>query len=345
MQFPEACSNSFHLYKGQKGAAINMQATIQHWSHGEARIKWGAIFAGLTVGIAVQMVFTLLGLAIGAWSIDLRDVQPAEGIPLGTGLWTGISMLISAFIGGYVSSRLSGAYLSTGGLYHGAVVWGMTWLVFAWLATTALSFMVGGLFSAFGSGLQMLNQGVGTAVSTAAARVTGDDNFKVSAADLRKQIESIITATEKPELGPAAITRDADKVTAQAKSGQSLEAVSDSVVGEIQEKLSAMDRVAAVNVMVNKLGLSEKQAQQVAQSTVGVIASIKEAGKGVKEQSMDLGNTAIARLGSTAWWLFIFAVLSLGMSLAGGVLGIARELLREVDGETLGSDMKRVVHA
>jgi hypothetical protein len=321
-----------------------MQATIQHWTRGGVRIKWSAIFAGLTVGIAVQMVLTLLGLAIGAWSVDLRDAQPAQGIPLGTGLWAGISMLISAFIGGYVTARLSGAYLRMDGLYHGAVVWGATWLVFAWLATTALSFMVGGLFSAFGSGLQVLSQGAGSAVSAAAAKATESGNLTKSAADLRKQIESILRATEKPELQPSAITKDADKVTAQVKSGQSVEKVSDSVVGEIQEKLSAMDREAAINVMVNKLGLSEKQAQEVAQSTVGVIASIKEAGKGAKEQSMDIGNTAISRLGSTAWWLFLSAVLSLVMSLAGGSLGVARELLREVEGETHGSDVRRAVN-
>lgn len=88
--------------------------------------------AGLVVGIALQMVLTLLGLAIGAWSIDLKEAQPAGGIPLGTGLWTGISMLISAFVGGYVTSRLSGAYLRSDGMYHGAVVWGVNWLVFAW---------------------------------------------------------------------------------------------------------------------------------------------------------------------------------------------------------------------
>jgi hypothetical protein len=257
-------------------------------------------------------------------------------------------MLISAFIGGYVTARLSGAYLRMDGLYHGAVVWGATWLVFAWLATTTLSFMVGALFSAFGSGLQVLSQGTRSAVSAAAAKATEGDNLTKSATDLRKQLESILRAnrraTEKPELQPTAVTKDADKVTAQAKSGQSVERVSDSVVGEIQEKLSAMDREAAVNLMVNKLGLSEKQAQDVAQSSVGVIASIKEAGKGAKEQSIDIGNTAISHLGSTAWWLFLSAVFSLVMSLAGGSLGVARELLREVEGETHGSDVRRAVN-
>jgi hypothetical protein len=49
------------------------------------------------------MMLTLLGLAIGAWSVDLREAQTAEGIPIGTGIWTGISMLISAFVGGFIN--------------------------------------------------------------------------------------------------------------------------------------------------------------------------------------------------------------------------------------------------
>jgi hypothetical protein len=318
-------------------------ATYQQWSQG-ARIKWGAIFAGLAVGIAAQIVLTLLGLAIGAWSVDLREVQPAQGIPLSTGIWTGVSMLISAFIGGYVTSRLSGAYLRTDGLYHGAVVWGVTWVVFTWLATTALSFMIGGAFTAFGSGMQMLTQGVGTAVSAAASKVSKTGNVNLTAADLRNQIESLLKAAEKPELQPAAVNKDVDKVKTQTKSGQSLEKVTDSAIGEIREKLAAMDRDAAVNVMVNKLGMSEKQAQEVAQSTIGMVATLKEAGSEVKDKSLDLGNAAITRLGSAAWWLFLFALLSLGMSLVGGILGIGQEVVRQVEGDTYRKDVKRAVN-
>ena len=87
---------------------MEVQRTLQQWSVGGTRVKWAAVFAGLVVGIAVQMMLTLLGFAIGAWSIDLREAQPAGGIPLSTGIWTGISMLISAFVGGYVTARLSG---------------------------------------------------------------------------------------------------------------------------------------------------------------------------------------------------------------------------------------------
>lgn len=318
-------------------------ATYQQWSQG-ARIKWGAIFAGLAVGVAAQIVLTVLGLAIGAWSFDLREAQPAQGVPLGAGIWTGVSILISAFIGGYVTSRLSGAYLRTDGMYHGAVVWGVTWVVFAWLATTALSFMIGGAFTAFGSGLQTVTQGAATAVSAAASKVSSAGTVNLTAADLRNQIESLLKATEKPELQPGVVNKDIDKVKTQTKSGQSLEKVTDSAIGEIQEKLAAMDRDAAVNVMVNKLGMSEKQAQEVAQSTIGMVATLKEAGSEVKDKSLDLGNAAITRLGSAAWWLFLFALLSLGLSLVGGALGIGQEVVRQVEGDTYRKDVKRAVN-
>lgn len=316
---------------------MEIERTVQQWSLGGTRIKWSAVFAGLIVGIAVQMVLTLLGLAIGAWSIDLRESSPTSGVPLGTGIWTGISMLVSAFVGGYVTARLSGAYLRSDGMYHGLVVWGLTWVVFAWLATTAFSFMIGGIFNAFGSGLQMLGQGVGSAVSTAASKVSGNVNLNVSAADLRKQVESVLKATEKPELQPGAIKKDADKVTGQAKGGQSLEKVSDSALTELQEKLAALDREAAINVMVNKLGMSEKQAQELVQSTIGLIAPLKETAQNVKEKSVDVGNAAITKLGSTAWWLFLLGLISLGVSVAGGTMGIAEQPMMAVEGQSRGS--------
>lgn len=317
---------------------MEIQRTVQQWSLGGTRIKWTAVFAGLVVGIAVQMVLTLLGLAIGAWSIDLRGAQPAAGIPISTGIWTGISMLISAFIGGYVTARLSGAYLRSDGLFHGAVVWGLNWLVFGWLATTAMSFMIGGLFNAFGTGVQMLGQGVGTAVS-AAAKATNAD-VKVSTDDIRRQIESILKATGKLELQPGEIKKDVGNITGTAQSGQPMNTVTDSAVAEIREKLMALDRNAAVGIMVNKLGMSQNQAQDVAQSLIGAIAPIKGAVNTATERSVDIGNTAIDRLGSAAWWLFLLALLSLGMSFVGGITGISKGAL--VEGEVHRTEMRRM---
>ncbi|MCC2643227.1 MAG: conserved rane protein of unknown function [Nitrospira sp.] len=313
---------------------MEITRTVGEWNVGESRIRWSAVFAGFVVGVSVQMVLTLLGLAIGAWSINLHESQPTQGIPLGTGIWTGLSMLISAFTGGYVTSRLSGASLRSDGMYHAAVVWGVTWLVFTWLTTTAMATMIGGLFSAFGSGLQSIGQAAGQGISTTVSKVVDKTtpNTNVSGEGLKKQIESILQATQKPELQPGEMKKDAGKVTDKAQGGQSISQVTDSGLAELKEKLTALDKEAAINVMVNKFGMSKTQAQEVVQSSIGMIEPLKGKAQEVKEQSVDVANTTIKNLASVAWWMFVLAMLSLGATLGGGALGICQELRMEIEG-------------
>jgi hypothetical protein len=313
---------------------MEITRTVREWTIGESRIRWSAVFAGFVVGVSVQIVLTLLGLAIGAWSIDLHESQPAEGIPLGTGIWTGLSMLISAFTGGYVTSRLSGAPLRSDGMYQAAVVWGVTWLVFTWLTTTAMATMIGGLFSAFGSGLQSIGQAAGQGVSTTVSKAMDKTaaNTNVTSEGLRKQIESILQATHKPELQSGEMKKDAGTVTDKAKGGQSLSQVTEAGVSELKEKLAALDQEAAINVMVNKLGMSKTQAQEVVQSSIGMIEPLKGKAQDVKERSVAMADTTIKNLASVAWWMFVLAMLSLGATLGGGALGIHQDFRMEVEG-------------
>ena len=101
-----------------------------------------------------------------------------------------------------------------------------------------------------------------------------------------------------------------------------------------------MDRDAAVNIMVNKLGMSEKQAQEVAQTAIGMVASVKETGKELKEKSMDIGNATMTGVGSAAWWLFVLALLSLGASLTGGALGTGGDMLSRLEGRVYPLEVK-----
>lgn len=299
---------------------MEIERRVAQWYLGSSRIKWSAIFAGWAVGLATQMVLTLLGLAIGAWSIDFRDAQPTDGIPLGTAMWTGLSMLLSAFVGGYFAARLSGSPVQSDGLFHGAVVWGVNWLIFAWLTTTAMAYMVGGLFTALGSTVQAVGQGVTSAAGTALSKADGA-SVSLSADQLRRQVESVLQATEKKELQPGEIRKDAERLGGAARSGQSPQAINDAALSELQQKLSALDRDAAVNVMVNKLGMTHEQAQQVVQSTIGILSPLTAKAQEVKAQSAELGTEAVNRIGTIAMWLFGLAVVTLGLSAAGGVVG------------------------
>jgi hypothetical protein len=106
-------------------------------------IRWGAVVAGVTVGISVQLALTLLGIASG-----LSGSSPAQGQPTPSAalLWAGASMLVAAFIGGYVAARMSGLKRKADGVLHGVVSWAVTTLLFATLAGSAAGSMVSGLF-------------------------------------------------------------------------------------------------------------------------------------------------------------------------------------------------------
>src|SRR4051812_48319352 len=68
-------------------------------------IRWGAVFAGVAVGVSVQLALTLLGIASG---LSSTDVSQGETVGMGPLIWAGLSMLIAAFIGGYVAARMTG---------------------------------------------------------------------------------------------------------------------------------------------------------------------------------------------------------------------------------------------
>ncbi len=243
-------------------------------------------------------------------------------------------MLISAFAGGFVTSRLSGAPLRSDGMYHAAVVWGLTWLVFTWLTTTAMATMIGGLFSAFGTGLQSMGQAAGQGINTTVSKVVdkATSNTALTADGLKKQIELVLQSTNKPELQPAEVKKDAAKVAGQA---QSLTQVTDAGISELKDKLAALDKEAAINVMVNKFGMSRTQAQEVVQSSIGIIEPLKEKAQDVKEQSLTMANATMKNLASVAWWMFLLAMLSLGATMGGGALGIADDLRMGVEGRAV----------
>jgi len=107
-------------------------------------VRWGAVLAGVVVGISVQMMLTLLGIATG---LTATDVTQGETLGMGPLLWAGLSMLISAFVGGYVAARMSGLKRKADGVLHGAVSWAVTTILFAALATSIGGTLVSSVFT------------------------------------------------------------------------------------------------------------------------------------------------------------------------------------------------------
>jgi len=162
------------------------------------RVSWGAIFAGVVVGLVVQVLLTMLGVGIGAATIDpaTNGSPDASTFSMASGIWYVVSGIIAAFAGGYIAARMSGKTVATTGALHGLTAWGFTTLLVLYLLSTAVGSIVGGAFS----GISSLVGGVGQTVAKTAAPMLEDANPLDA---LQNQIEA--TGNDPEALNAAAM--------------------------------------------------------------------------------------------------------------------------------------------
>jgi hypothetical protein len=139
-------------------------------------IRWGAIFAGLAVGIAANFLLMLIGTATGLSLFNVGSNSPSgETISIAASIWNTVSMLISAFIGGYVAARTSGLKRTSDGILHAVVAWGMTLLLSIFLATSVTGATINSIFPA--------QQGRGAVANTAGVINNIDSGNRQAAVD------------------------------------------------------------------------------------------------------------------------------------------------------------------
>ena len=122
------------------------------------RVRWGAVFAGLVVALALQAVLTLLGTAIG---LTAMDDGAGRGLGIGAGIWLILSILVSLYVGGLVTGRLAGVLTRGDGALHGILMWGLSTIL-------ALYLLASGVSSILGGAVQLASSGATAAASTVA---------------------------------------------------------------------------------------------------------------------------------------------------------------------------------
>jgi hypothetical protein len=134
------------------------------------KISWGAVLAGVVVSLVVQLILNLLGIGIGAASLNPSggDNPSATGLSFGAGIWWTLSGIIAAFAGGYTAGRLSGRPTESTAGWHGLTTWAFTTLVIFYLLTSTVGALVGGVTSAVGGVASAAGGAVQTAVQAAA---------------------------------------------------------------------------------------------------------------------------------------------------------------------------------
>ncbi len=199
-------------------------------------IRWSAILAGLVVGLATHMLLALLGVAAGLSAVDPMARDAVGNIPVAAGIWNGVSMLIAAFVGGFIAARMCGLSRLSDGLLHGFVSWGATTLLLAYLTTTAVTGAIGSAFGLIGQSVQTIGQTV------AGGGAQADEG-------LPDALGALIKGTDNP---------DAGNITAES-------------LAEVQRLLRAGDRQGAIDVMVKQMGFSQERANQIATQAITLL--------------------------------------------------------------------------
>lgn len=99
------------------------------------RVRWGPIWAGLTVALAVNVLLQLALVASGAFGLDVERT----GLPEGA-LLSALAALIAFFVGGLVAGASTMWRDGNDGAFHGVVMWAL-----AVVAVLLLSVLGGGL--------------------------------------------------------------------------------------------------------------------------------------------------------------------------------------------------------
>lgn len=174
------------------------------------RISWGSILAGTVVALITMFALYMLGLALGAATVDpLYEIDPVEPA-LGTGavIWSLASTLIGLFLGGFTAGRMSGIANDADGVLHGLV----TWAVVSALTLVLLTTSIGGLISGVTNAFSTVTAGVAETAPEVVSAVTEQDNLMAA---IQNETRSMFAANDT-----APATTEGENGTTPADAGQ-----------------------------------------------------------------------------------------------------------------------------
>jgi hypothetical protein len=163
-------------------------------------ISWRAVLAGIVVALAVDVLLSLLGFAVGLTAFE-PTAGAAKGVGMGIGIWLIITAIASVFAGAYFGARVAGDPWRGDGVAHGLMVWAGFVLLSLWLV---------------GSGAgKILNTASGLAGSAMSGMMTPEGRARPTG-PVAREVPSIREATPPTQ---AQVAEAAKKAADQAAAG------------------------------------------------------------------------------------------------------------------------------
>jgi len=307
-------------------------------------VSWGAIFLGLVIAIAIQILLGLLGIAIGFSAIDPTEQGGLGTLGIGSAIYLVVTQIIALFIGGYAAARVNPTITDQSAIFHGGSVWAIAFILVFWLGTTSVGMIISGL----GGAVANIGQATGQAV-----KATLPQDFNLSLPDLSfdnlpqpvqdtLRQQGITPQNVQQELRSAyreVISRDQQQRIVQQlqqaasdimqspmdTSAQDIQQTVDKIFGGPQGILTQQDLQELERVVQNRLNLSSQEMQQimnqVQQAATQARESAVQAIQTAQEQAAQAAEAISDRIASIALWTFIAGLLGLIAAVAGAKIG------------------------
>src|SRR5947209_16529584 len=117
---------SAHTPAQRGSTAVETTTTrVEAGPHTHRRISWAAIFGGVILVIAIQLLLSLLGAGVGLGTVNTNagSTPDAGTLGIGAGLWWVVSSCVAIGVGGFVAGWLAGVERRFDGVLHGLVTW------------------------------------------------------------------------------------------------------------------------------------------------------------------------------------------------------------------------------
>jgi hypothetical protein len=264
------------------------------------RISWGAIFAGVVLAVAVQLVLGILGAGIGLTMVDpVEGTTPgAAGFGIGAGVYWLITTVIALGAGGYAAARVAGVHERFDALVHGLVVWGVTLILTLYLLTSAVGGIIGGAFRTVGTVAGAAGTTVGAAAPKVASVAGIDEN------DVRSEAAAYLSdapndpAQMTPEQAQKAIAQELPALARGGSDGQQAESRIVDIVAA-QRKISRPEAQAQVTRAKQRFVQTKNETIATAKSATDKAAGAAAGTSFVLVLALLIG-AAAAGIGATA---------------------------------------------
>lgn len=270
------------------------------------RISWQAIFGGIIIALAMELLLTVLGASVGS-TIGMQNPQDKDtghAIGMGLGIWFIVLTIISMYVGGWVAGRMSGLTRAHEGALHGFVTWAAVTLVGVYLVSATAGSVLNMGTRLLGQVMPLDNETISELKSATSQGGTGT-SMQGSAAGGSDSVQQEIRNLEQ-------------------KNGQSSQQLSSGVdrMFSHQGNINPADRDAVVNTLVNDGKMSKDDANRTVDRWIQERQGNQ--GKATGEQPLQQVSQTLSKgLTVTGWWSFIVLVLGAIFAAAGGSNGAA----------------------